>query len=750
MTNETTLSASSVAAHVAPMERTHFSALLLANPNYFGNLKNSVYPPIKAFSGNTTYEELKCVGYHPDLNVLKAVVVVKQNSGYGGGLCSAGTQEYVRFFLSFDNGATWEDQGYASFNTHDLTGPKPLDYAVTVKPEVGSTWCSKESLPLVRAILSWNVVPPSDPNFVPVWGNILNAHIQIHPQPLYVLGDLFTEAKLKLSKDLVAALDLSAQIPAAIPKKPTPGELLKDYANKGVQVHRLLYPEIHQNISNPAILSAQAAYGSKGSLAELDIDIAALIAAINKTQGDTGYEQLDCVGLDPNGTANLVATLTIKRPYGYLGSQCQTGSTEYVAFFIDWLNGGGWEWAGTTQVKVHDFTTIPADGLRYAVAQPIDLSKHLKSCKSGPVIANVRAILSWNAMPPSWNPNYVPTWGNHLDGRIEIEPGAGTHIGDYTPYLEGVCGVASCDVDPATGFAPGERPFGGSVSIYGFIPGAPKMGPTTQYPATSGLPRYRVSVRQLPGGSKQYLNDSFGVTLEQQIGAALPTSQSVTQSVDADNYYPYLNVTPDAAAGWQEMFPSHLLAVWNTAGKTGKWEIQVEAYDPVGNVQYPAGSLACLGLGTTMTNLVIDLDNAAPLTSLSITGFSRNGGPVQPAADCGSFQVGDVIYGDYSVSDEHFGSLSLDIEPAAAANGAKVKLSVDGFVTLSTTSRSYPTVPTTGESGQWRLDTAGMDPCGYTVQLLSNDRTIVNCTSPWENNTAFVGFCLVAVPAPVG
>ena len=139
---------------------------------------------------------------------------------------------------------------------------------------------------------------------------------------------------------------------------------------------------------------------------------------------------------------------------------------------------------------------------------------------------------------------------------------------------------------------------------------------------------------------------------------------------------------------------------------------------------------------TSHQNVIIALDNVAPLASLFITGFSRGGGPVQVSTDCATFQVGDVISGTYSVTDEHFGSLALVVEPSGHTHGAAVNPS----------SRSYPTVPTTGESGNWTLDTAGMDPCGYTIQLQSNDRTIVSCDGPWRNDGNFVGFCLVAVP----
>jgi hypothetical protein len=56
--------------------------------------------------------------------------------------------------------------------------------------------------------------------------------------------------------------------------------------------------------------------------------------------------------------------------------------------------------------------------------------------------------------------------------------------------------------------------------------------------------------------------------------------------------------------------------------------------------------------------------------------------------------------------------------------------------------RTWPTVPTTGESGIWRLDTSGMPKCGYTIRLGASDRTIVNSGFVGFGNEAFLGLCL--------
>jgi len=56
------------AATEVPPERAQFRALLVGNPNYFGTLPKSPFKPVIKLQGNTTYEELKCVGFHPQAN----------------------------------------------------------------------------------------------------------------------------------------------------------------------------------------------------------------------------------------------------------------------------------------------------------------------------------------------------------------------------------------------------------------------------------------------------------------------------------------------------------------------------------------------------------------------------------------------------------------------------------------------------------------------------------------------------------
>src|SRR5438034_4680264 len=87
-------------------ERAQFTSLLAQNPNYFGTLTESQFEAVAQIAGNTKYEELTCVGFNPDLNRLEATLQIKQSFGYRGNLCTAGSTEYVRFFINYGGG--WE------------------------------------------------------------------------------------------------------------------------------------------------------------------------------------------------------------------------------------------------------------------------------------------------------------------------------------------------------------------------------------------------------------------------------------------------------------------------------------------------------------------------------------------------------------------------------------------------------------------------------------------------------------------
>ena len=708
-------------------ERTNFNSLLIANPNYFGTIQGSKLKAVKAFSGNTSYEKLMCVGFHPQLSQLEAVVHVFKNGGYGGTLCNGGSPEYVRFYTSADGGATWQDQGLTSFHAYNVPGPRPLEYAVSLGINPKRTFCFKENILKVRAILSWSVPPtPNTPNFVPVWGNVVNVDVLVDPRKLWHWNDFVLEADIKLPKQL-EKLNLIQDFEVESLVETPLTELHQAYVKAKVPGHRYLYPILTASAStaalHPQIMSLDA--GLQSSLAELKIDIGKLVDLIAKTDGNTDFEELTCIGYDPNNDA-LVGTIRVKKSSGYSGAMCSTGSQEYVAFWVDWGDGAGWTYEGTSSVRVHDIAGIPANGLQFAVFEALGSAKRRKACWKGPVTAKVRAILSWQVAPPAGDPNWVPTWGNREETTIQLDPGA--FLEDYRPMLESVSGVPICSIDQTTGMtnAVYNQPFGGTLTITGMIPTAPDIST----PDANKL-RYRVQVRKLsPLGSWQTVDNDFWISVIERVGMALPVQYSILQQVDPDGYYTYREDMNVGGAGWR-LVQNRVLAQWITADPmTGKYEIKVDAYDPTTDTFYVAQTIACAG-GGTRTNVMVWLDEKKPDVALAITGYQRGGGPVKVSQVCDTYHVGDIIHGTYGVADEHAGAFSLTVQPAAMANGALP----------SPSGKTYPVLPNLGENGTWTLDTSAMDPCGYTIRLYAHDRTIVSGGGSWDNDV-YVGFCL--------
>jgi hypothetical protein len=700
-------------------ERNNFHSLLITNPNYFGNLKGSPYKPVLNFQSNTFYEQLGCVGFNPQLNRLDATITVKQHSGYNGALCSAGSREYVRFYLSFDSGVTWVDQGLTSVNVHDGATALPIQYDVSLTINPSKLFCFFENLPMARAILSWNTPPPANtPNYAPIWGNHVDAHIQIAPGIFFLVKDLVSAAKLALTPELTALASSPEKIPTPAPQPASYASLLSSPSYKAVPQHRSLYAPIQKLIQAeiPQTLTAVHPLTSALNLdlSKYQINPAGLINSIAKTNGDTTYEQLNCIGLSPQFSIdNLAGVLTVKKASGYSGPPCSSGSTEYVAFWLDF--GSGWEYAGLTSVLVHDYAGIPAQGLEYSVVRPYDFSPYRKLCQDGPVEVNMRAILSWEVAPPTNNPNYVPTWGNHVDAKILLTPGEPQTTGSgYSPFMDTVGGMFTGDINasgfgingrvsPTAGFVAVNSPFGGEIVIAGHIGNAPDI-------SQGATPvKYRIRVSN-DGVNYQSLTNTFTADrtqLQSGIWSYLP---SVSQIADPDGYYTYQEDLITNASGSDALIfvAGNLLGRWETsASMTGLWYIKIEVKDPITGLPVAGPQ-----------NIAVYLDNVAPAVTAPL--ITSGSGP------CGDFKPGDTIVGTYSASDDHFYSVSLGVLPSG------------GPITKS----SVVSTPTS-ESGVWTWVTdLTTVPCGYVIQAVASDRTIVNSGFVGWTSSASAGLCI--------
>jgi len=412
-----------------PKERQFFKTLVLANPNYFGTFPSLGGKAVKAFSGNTTYEELSCLGLNPAGNLLESVINIKQHGGYGTDACGQGTTEFVRFFVQDASG--WHDLGLSSVQVYDLPGPLPVSYAVSINFKEARKFCKFENLVHVRAILSWEwAPPPGNPNFTPVWGNVVDAEVQVAPLLLYEvpIAQLVAEKALSIEPSVLKEINATQPLPAAPPQPLSAVELKAAYASAKVPAHRYGF-SLASSLAQGSIGNSLQQLSLAKTSASADLltaeEIAEILGALEKISGDTTYEQLTCAGYNPQ-TRELEAVLHVKQPFGYSGGLCTFGSTEYVSFFA--LFGGVWHALGTAQVQVHDLhRASAAHPISYAVFRISNLTSMLCEKLEG---IPLRAILSWS-VPPT-GPNFIPVWGNvlntHVQPQIDFAPQEQTRL----------------------------------------------------------------------------------------------------------------------------------------------------------------------------------------------------------------------------------------------------------------------------------------------------------------------------------
>lgn len=680
--------------------------LLAQNPNHFGNLESSDLAGELKIVGDTSFERLTCVGLNPELDVLEATVQILRPSGYNGGLCTSGSTEWVRFFISYDDSATWSDVGLSSFNAHDIpdgtdcgrNATKPLSYTVAFPLQnPNRDWCARPVLPVVRAILSWQVQPPAgQPNWNPIWGDHLDHHVQIKPRELF-LGDILGSLSVK-AESLPTYWQPLLTHPVPNPE-PEPVTLanVAELVKAGLPVHRAASTLLAHAVStSPPAQEVQLATIAQSK--ELGIDWADALKAFLVGEGDTTYEQLDCLGLDYNRDL-LVGTLDIKLASGFSGPPCSAGSREYVSFWVDYDNTCQWTYLNTASVTVHDYDPIPADGLSYWVAVPAQTADHAQQC-SEPKVGRIRAVLSWATPPSTTDPYLMPRWGNAVEAHIEIPPRTVT---SDSPAIGTLGGIHIVDIDTAvTGLtlpdatfahwgSPADRwvssrqcPFAGVIEVTAPVPAS----------FAAAMRQYRLRYRAAGDSS---------------------TGTPITDSFNTDDLNFTTTRTPDPVTGLVPYLDPSLniysvLGRWETFDKVvdGIYEISLEMTDSLGS---PIGATPWLR---------VKVDNTKPVATISQSGS-------QP---CNKVNPGDTVSGPFVATDAYFGAYSLDTLPAS------LNPPPPSHIPLSTTDP----VP----AGTWSLVTNGdWAQCGYVVQLWVYNRAIVDSV-PWESNSSYgdTGFCL--------
>jgi hypothetical protein len=673
--------------------------------------------------GNTYWEELTCVGFQPESGHIQAVVSVKQPTGYNGGLCSSGSVEYLRFFIDWNDGGGYQDTGLASFKVCDISnvppGPQhPLQYMVyhIIDDSKYRKFCDSPVTPKVRAVLSWNKIPSLNPNDTPNFGNAFDATIQIQPLDTSFIC-LLKSGLIEKSSALLDNIDINAPLPKLKPMPIPISKIVASYKSADVPDHRTFYPIIHPLITENKSTFLNVEQIDTLSLKTLKIDISKVIATLSTPQtigsanADITYEQVVCAGLN---TANdvLGAVIHIKRPLGYSGYLCQTGSLEYVAFWADYDNDGAYDqYLGTVIVRTHDLGAVsfPADGLYYSVTLPCNFTSHLKDCMN-PNIVRIRAVLSWNAPPSIVDPNLLNYWGNRIDVVVQLRPGEAST--DLVPLIYDVGNVAIVDISPSTYLAnpstqplnsnkcdqPAmDRPFGGSVRIGGRI-------------YNSGLPStVHFKVEYTEHGTTNWRSVSHDETFE-LMHPTDPLHPQQDQIVNSpDGWFPYLEnwlVTPPI------LERTALLAHWNTGTIEGEYDLRL-AYTKV----YPNPSPSDIQYSELVTIVVHNRDFTVSPTPNSVvdTGFDLD--LVIDGGDCHSYLQKGIINGHLRAINDYFWKWELRPEPATHTHGTQTSPACKSYGSL--TDKGYSNAP-------WTLDTTSLDKCGYTATLWAYDRTIVN------------------------
>jgi hypothetical protein len=674
----------------------------------------------------TFWEELTCVGYNPKAKRLEGIVSIKQASGYSGTVCNPTTKEYVRFFVDFKDGSGFHDMGFTSFNACDISNAPPgqqhpLMYMTQISIDDEKYRklldCNKAVIPTVRGILSWNSIPPSNPNFTPYYGNVKDVNVQLERKTIIIWKDIYDILKVKPNIELLNVLPQNEQIKLPPPPQPPVEEIYKAYKSSGVPDQRTFYSTVAPLVNSKATFIKASSFNIN-DVSKLKVDVEGLLDTFinQKNNADVTYEELRCVGMN-SAVDTLGAVIQIKKSSGFSGNLCQKGSMEHVAFWADWNNNGTFdEYLGTVSVEVHDISNIPTDGLFYNVALPINTSKHLRKCVN-PNVIKVRAVLSWESLPSTTDPNALNYWGNRVDAIVQIRPGSGTGVQTKLTY---VGGVDRDDIDPFhylynyNAVAPtigNNRPWGGLVNFQGII----------DRNGFNGNIKYKIMFKKFGAPDTDY--------------ATVSTSESF-QMFDFSTFTEFIDVQ-NAPDGWFLYKQNAALGLynednhlvwWNTGGLSdGTYTIKFVFTDEFGFEE--VGDVFSMIINNTPMT-VSPTANTAVDTAFSIDDVIDGG-------DCHSYDDNNpTINGHIRAVHPYFGAWSLVLEPASHSHGTAP---VPG-------GRSYNALSDTGDANApWSLNTAPLDPCGYTVSLLANTRVILNSSTLFpQYGPKAVGFAVLS------
>ena len=172
----------------APVVSSQIAAIKIAE---FAALKidwSQIVGVIEKPNADVAFEQLDCLGLEggSGFERLVATFRIKQQFGYSGDLCTAGSFEYVAFWADWEDKCQYTYLGTVPVRVHDIKRNLPGDLCYTAVLPVDlnqhRAGCETPKIARIRAVLSW-AVPPSatDPHQLNTWGNLVDAHVQIQP-----------------------------------------------------------------------------------------------------------------------------------------------------------------------------------------------------------------------------------------------------------------------------------------------------------------------------------------------------------------------------------------------------------------------------------------------------------------------------------------------------------------------------------------------------------------------------------------
>ena len=160
--------------------RKKLRALLLTNPNYFEKIPPSSFSAVLNIQQDTTYESISRLVYDPEIDQILAAINVKRLTGYSSEILVRGSEEFVRFYLSYDGGSNWQDLGMRSVTVADSHRTSNCHYEVALHVVSEDEFIPDGLKPKIRAILSWSTPPPmGEPGWKPVWGHVAESDVYL-------------------------------------------------------------------------------------------------------------------------------------------------------------------------------------------------------------------------------------------------------------------------------------------------------------------------------------------------------------------------------------------------------------------------------------------------------------------------------------------------------------------------------------------------------------------------------------------